>query len=67
MTLYAGVDGGATKTSCALINKDRTVLCQTTAGASNFNSVGDAAAASAVWSAIEQALTGAGKTVKDCT
>ena len=66
MTLYAGIDGGATKTSCALMDKDRNVLCQTMAGASNFNSVGDAAAAAAVWSAIEQALNTAGKTVKDC-
>ncbi|MCL4863004.1 MAG: hypothetical protein KJZ93_26575 [Caldilineaceae bacterium] len=63
--IVLGVDGGATKTLCLALDRDRRVLGEGRAGASNRNSVGDDAARANLAAAITGALGEAGRTAED--
>jgi N-acetylglucosamine kinase-like BadF-type ATPase len=63
--IVLGVDGGATKTLCLALDRDRRVLGEGRAGASNRNSVGDGAARANLAAAIAGALGEAGRTAED--
>ena len=59
MALFLGIDGGGTKTTCA-VGDDTSWLASATAGASNIIRVGEAQARSALHEAIRQAARAAG-------
>jgi N-acetylglucosamine kinase-like BadF-type ATPase len=63
--VFVGLDGGGTKTCCVAVDANRVVLARVVTGASNANSVGDAAAASAVVQAIEGVLAAANRQLGD--
>lgn len=65
MSFFVGVDGGGTKTCCVVMDASRRVLARVLSGASNANSVGAAAACSAVVGAIDGALQAAGVSVDE--
>lgn len=65
MSLFVGVDGGGTKTHAVVIDGTRTTLGSCISGASNQNSVGQAAARREVLAAINGALREAKKTSSD--
>ena len=56
MAIYLGIDGGGTKTTCA-IGDDSSLLGTGTAGGSNVIRVGEAQAREAIHAAIRQACT----------
>ena len=58
MALFLGIDGGGTKTTCA-VGDDSSLLASATAGASNIIRVGEAQARSALHEVIRQAVRAA--------
>ena len=65
MSLFVGVDGGGTKTHAVVIDGARATLGSFVSGASNQNSVGQAAARTEVLAAINGALREAKKSSSD--
>ncbi|MFL6302134.1 MAG: N-acetylglucosamine kinase [Candidatus Sulfotelmatobacter sp.] len=61
MPYYLGIDGGGTKTTCA-VGDEATLLATTTAGASNIVRVGEATSRESLHTAIRQACAAAGIT-----
>ena len=61
MPYYLGIDGGGTKTTCA-VGDESTLLATATAGASNIVRVGEATARESLHTAIRQACAAAGIT-----
>ena len=61
MPFYVGIDGGGTKTTCAL-GDEATLLATATAGASNIVRVGEATSRESLHTAIRQACAAAGIT-----
>ncbi len=59
MPIYLGIDGGGTKTACA-VGDDARILATATAGGSNVVRVGAARSRTALRTAITQACTAAG-------
>jgi N-acetylglucosamine kinase-like BadF-type ATPase len=66
VTYYLGIDGGGTKTTCA-IGDDTTTLAISTAGPSNVVRVGEAQARESLHLAIRQACSAAGITPAQVT
>ena len=58
--IVAGVDGGATRTRATIADGDGTILGSGSAGPSNYDNVGVAAAAASIREAVTAARTGAG-------
>lgn len=58
MAIYLGIDGGGTKTTCA-VGDERSVLATATAGGSNVTRVGEARAREAVLACIRDACSAA--------
>lgn len=65
MSLFVGVDGGGTKTHAVVIDGSRATLGSFVSGASNQNSVGQAAAKAEVLASINGALREAKKSASD--
>ena len=61
MPYYLGIDGGGTKTTCA-VGDEATLLATATAGASNIVRVGEATSRESLHTAIRQACAAAGIT-----
>ncbi len=61
MTLYAGIDGGGSRTRVILLDPTTGAIARAEAGASNPNSVGAAAAVEHVMTAMSHALASLGK------
>lgn len=61
MSFYIGIDGGGTKTTCAVAD-DSSVLVTVTAGASNVVRVGESKASESLQQAVRQACAAAGIT-----
>ena len=59
MPYYIGIDGGGTKTTCA-VGDDSTLLATATAGASNIVRVGESQARESLRQAVKQACAAAG-------
>jgi glucosamine kinase len=59
VTYYLGIDGGGTKTTCAIGDED-SVLALTVAGGSNITRVREARARESLHQAVQQACAGAG-------
>ena len=59
MPYYLGIDGGGTKTTCA-VGDDSTLLATATAGASNIVRVGESQARESLRQAVKQACAAAG-------
>ena len=64
MTYYLGVDGGGTKTTCAVGDETRTIATAT-AGPSNIVRVGEAAARESLRASVQQACAAAGISPND--
>lgn len=64
MPFYLGIDGGGTKTTCA-IAKESSVLATVTAGPSNVVRVGEARARESLQQAVRQACAAAGITPQE--
>jgi len=63
MPYYLGIDGGGTHTRAILLNENGSALGVGTAGASNFNNVGEAQATANLLAATRAAWSAAGKSV----
>ena len=59
MPYYLGIDGGGTKTTCAVGDESR-VLATATAGASNIIRVGESTARASLQKVVREACSGAG-------
>ena len=66
MTYYLGIDGGGSKTTCA-VGDDSTTLATATAGPSNVVRVGEAQARKSLYLAVRQACAAAGITPAQVT
>lgn len=60
-SIVLGVDGGASKTVCVVLNRDRQVVGEGRSGSSNPHSVGEAVARANLHAAIATALQRAGR------
>jgi N-acetylglucosamine kinase len=56
MNHVLGIDGGGTKTTCILMNKQRQILGRGEAGAANYQSIGKEATLKSIISAIQAAI-----------
>lgn len=66
MSYYLGIDGGGSKTTCA-IGDETAVLANVTAGPSNVVRVGEARACESLYQGVRQACTAAGITPQQIT